>query len=135
MISISDSLQRLDAVTASGALEELCRRHKVELLVLFGSALTAEAPGDIDLAVGFAHGHRHELLDFLDALYELIPGDHLDVMPLDTAGPVALHRALTAPRVLFSITPQAFHERQIFAMMYYMDTQHFRDAILESLAE
>jgi len=134
MISVADSLEHLEGATASGEIEKLCREFHVELLVLFGSALTKDDPGDIDLAVAFSPGYKSGLLEFVDALSDLVPGDHLDVMSLEGAGPVALARALTQPRVLFSATPRAFYDRQTFAINHYIDTQHFRDAQLEILS-
>lgn len=134
MISVSDSLLRLEEAISSGAVEELCHRYHAELLVLFGSALDSHTPGDIDIAVAFGPGHQQNILHFIDALADLIPGDNLDVMLLDAANPVALARALTNPRVLFARTPRAFYDRQTFAINHYIDTQHFRDAQLEALS-
>lgn len=68
----------------------------------------------------------------LDA--ELVPGDHLDLMNLADAGPVAYHRALTHCRVLYSASSAAFAEREIFAITHYLETQPLRDLLLERLA-
>lgn len=133
MATVSDALARLGQAEASGALETLCRRRRVDLLVLFGSALTSQAPGDVDLAVAFEPGFSRNLLDFADELADLVPGDHLDIMPLDSAGPVAGQRALTRGRVLFATSPRAFFDRQTFFINHYIDTQPMRDALLESL--
>lgn len=106
----------------------------MDLLVLFGSALKADAPEDIDLGVAFAHGSKGDPLDFLNALAEVVPGDHFDVMDLDRAGPVARHRALTRCRLLFASAPAAFHERQIFAINHYIETKPLREALLNRLS-
>ncbi len=134
MITVGEQLASLEAAQASGALGELCENHQVDLLVLFGSVLTSSTPGDIDLAVAFRPDSPADLLGFLDALADVAPGDHLDVMNLGIAGPVAQHRALTNCRVLFAATPAAFHERQIFAINHYIETKPLRDALLRSLA-
>lgn len=134
MITTVDALCRLEQAKSSGVLDELCRRNHVDLLVLFGSALTNPDPGDLDIAVAFEHGFSAGLLQFIDGLADLVPGDHLDVMPLDSAGPVAGHRALTNGRVLFATSPRAFYDRQSFFINHYIDTQHMRDALLEQLA-
>lgn len=137
MSSVTEALERLDAARGSGALAELCRRHEVELLVLFGSAAStspsARAPRDVDLAVAFRHGAERRLLDVIEDLAALIGGDQLDVMDLATAGPVAMQRALTRGVVLYAETPQAFTERQIFALNHYIETAPLRRAALESL--
>ena len=124
----------LDAVDRSGQLAELCGSRGVDLLVQFGSSIGSDAPQDIDLAVAFTPGEPGDLFGFIDALNELLPGDHLDVMDLDRADPVARHRALTASRVRYASTPAAFHERQIFAINHYIETKWLRDLLLRSLA-
>ena len=134
MISVAEQLATLEAAVASRVLDQLCRDHRVELLVQFGSSVRAEDPGDIDLAVAFEHDSEADLLVFMDALADLLPGDHLDVMDLDHAGPVARHRALTDCRVIFARIPAAFFERQIFAINHYIETQPLRDALLRILA-
>lgn len=53
MRSPGKALQRLRIAVDDDRLAALCREHRVELAVLFGSALTSEEPGDVDLAVGF----------------------------------------------------------------------------------
>lgn len=133
MAGVREAIRLLESAVSSGALASLCREHQVDLLVLFGSAVHASDPGDIDLAVAFAPGEPHDLLSFLDALAALVPGDHVDVMDLAVAGPVAMRRALVDCLVLYATTPAAFFERQIFAINHYIETQPLRDALLESL--
>jgi predicted nucleotidyltransferase len=133
MVGVREAMELLQSAVSSDALAGLCREHRVDLLVLFGSAVHSPDPGDIDLAVAFTPGEPHDFLLFLNALAVLVPGDHLDVMDLAAAGPVAMRRALIECRVLYATTPAAFFERQIFAINHYIETQPLRDALLESL--
>lgn len=137
MGTVALSLRRLHQARASGSLADLCGQHELELLVLFGSAASPEAnaaePGDIDLAVAARHGGSVDLLGVTESLADLMGGDHLDVMDLALAGPVARHRALTTGEVLYADTPHTFAERQIFAINYYIETAPMRAAVLESL--
>lgn len=133
MAGVREATERLQSAASSGALAALCRKHRVDLLVLFGSAVHSPDPGDIDLAVAFVPGEPHDFLQFLDALAVLVPGDHLDLMDLAAAGPVAMRRALVDCQVLYATTPAAFFERQIYAVNHYIETQPMRDALLESL--
>lgn len=134
MISVKDSLQHLHVALSTGAIAALCEKYSVDVLVLFGSAVDSEDPGDVDIAVAFEYGHKSNLLLFIDALSDLVPGDNLDIMSLADAGPVALARALTAPKVLYARTHRSFYDRQTFAINHYIDTQHLRDAQLRILA-
>ncbi|WP_226344141.1 hypothetical protein [Agilicoccus flavus] len=130
--SAASAAARLVAAAASGELERLCHREGVDLVVQFGSSVDSRAPGDVDVAVGLTP--RADLIAVVNALADLVPGDHLDVMDLDRAGPVARHRALVGGRVLFAATPAAFFERELWAMREYMDTAPLRRALLEHLA-
>lgn len=116
-----------------GRLVALCHEQGLELLVLFGSAVSDEEPGDVDLAVAWCAAHQRDLLGVVVALMELV-GDSVDVMDLDRAGPVARQRALTRGEVLVELTPHAFAERQIHAMREFLDTQRFRDQQLRIYA-
>lgn len=133
MVGVLEALSHLDSAVGSGVLPTLCQEQRIDLLVLFGSAVNSTDPCDIDLAVAFIPGEPHDFLRFLDALAGIVPGDHVDVMDLDAAGPVARRRALTDCRVLYATTPAAFFERQIFAINHYIETQPLRDALLDSL--
>lgn len=57
------------------ALAELCRRHRIRKLSLFGSQLqgTARPDSDVDLLVEFEPGSRTTLLDMAQIEIELSP--------------------------------------------------------------
>lgn len=137
MGTVAQSLDRLLAARNSGELAALCERQELELLVLFGSAAsreeTSREPADIDLAIASRGGGSVDLLAVIDDLAQLVGGDHLDVMDLAMADPVAMHRAMTGGEVLYEGEPHAFAEKQIFAINHYIDTAHMRRAVLESL--
>lgn len=135
-ITVADALARLGAAQESGALAEMCRRFGVEILVLFGSAAQEEAthpPGDIDIAVGFDHGAPRDVLGVIDALSALVPGDHVDIMDLDRAGPVAQKAAMFGSRVLYAVNASVVTEREIKAFMMYEDTRWLRALQTEAL--
>lgn len=112
----------------------LCERFHVELLVLFGSAVSGEAPRDVDLAAGFVHGADKNVVAFVNALTELVPGDHIDLLDLNTAGPVARVEALTKGRVLYEARPSIHAEREIAALGEYLDTAYLREMLLQEPA-
>ncbi|MCW5634866.1 MAG: nucleotidyltransferase family protein [Rubrivivax sp.] len=57
------------------ALSELCRRHRIRKLSLFGSQLAGNArpDSDVDLLVEFGPGSRTTLLDMAQIEIELSP--------------------------------------------------------------
>lgn len=125
-------LEALRTDAANGQLGALCESLGVDLLVLFGSArLDPETAGDIDLAYSFDGDHRGDDLAVVNALGERYRGDHLDLMPLDRADPVAFLAALIEAEVLVERTRDKFAERQILALGIFRDTQRLRDLALE----
>lgn len=124
-ITAPQMLTSLEARVVDGSLAAVCVEYGVEILTLFGSAVSCDDPGDIDLAVGFAPGRR-DFLAVVNALSELIPGDHLDVMDLDRADPVAQMAAMFGNRVLFEAHRSVTTERAIRAFMGYEDTRWLR---------
>lgn len=111
----------------------MCQAHGVELAVLFGSALTSDEPGDVDLAVGFEDPAERRLLDVVNALVDLA-GDAIDVLDLDRGGPVVRQRALTQGELLVELSPGAFATRQMAAMREFIETMPFRRLDLELMA-
>ncbi len=136
-ISLEQAQTRLDAVVKSGQLTSLCEQLGVEIVTLFGSAVSRPNPGDLDLAVGFRRGDPHapprDFLGVVNALGELVPGDHLDIMDLDRADPVAQMAALYGSRILYQASTTATAERQMAAFTMYHDTQWLRDLQTEAL--
>ncbi len=131
--TVGEALAGLTDLAASGELASLCERFDVEIVTLFGSALTSPDPGDVDVAIGFRAGSRRDVLGVINALGEAIPGDHLDVMDLDRAGPVAQMAAMYGSKVLYEFHPSVSTEREIRAFMSYQDTQWLRDLQTECL--
>lgn len=127
----------MNAAIESEALASLCVRFGVEIVTLFGGALTRSDPGDLDIAVGFRRGDpsapARGFLGVVNALVELVPGDHLDIMDLDRADPVAQMAALYGSRILYQASTTATTERQMAAFTMYHDTQCLRDLQTEAL--
>ncbi|NNG19204.1 hypothetical protein HJ590_06340 [Naumannella sp. ID2617S] len=133
MTSVPDVVRRLRADRDNGRLADLCAAHRVDLLVLFGSAReAAEQAQDVDVAYSFQHGAEPDDLAVVNALGEAY-GDLLDIMPLDRAGSVARYAALGGGEVLVELTDQKFALQQMAAFGQYVDTQRFRDLQLEAL--
>ncbi|GMA41240.1 hypothetical protein [Mobilicoccus caccae] len=133
-ISVTDSLAHLEAAVANGRLGRACEEYGVELVTLFGSAHHGTDPHDVDMAVGFRHGIERDLLGVVGALAEFVPGDHLDVMDLDRAGPVARVEALVAARVLYEADAEVFNRREMQALGEYLDTAYLRESLIRELA-
>lgn len=125
---------RLRTASVRQALAELSRRYDVSLLVFFGSGAAGRPdPRDIDLAARFDPYHPARVLAFLDELADVVGTDRVDLMVLNTAGPVAREEALVFGESLFMASPDLFAEAQIAATMERLETDHLRRAQLEML--
>jgi predicted nucleotidyltransferase len=135
-VTVSDPktvLRRLQG-TARPELACVCERHRVELLVAFGStAQDVGKPRDLDLAVRFADSDP-DVLGFLDSLGQIADISVVDLMNLAAASPVARERSLVGSVPLFEQAPGTLARAQIAAMMERMDTDWLRRLDLELMA-
>lgn len=117
-------------------LAGICERHGVLLLTAFGSATRPDGePRDLDLAVLFDRRLTHrDALGLVDDLTALTGLQDLDVMGLNTAGPVARERALVGSIVLYEAVHGLLANEQIAAMLERMDTEWLRRAAIEGMA-
>jgi predicted nucleotidyltransferase len=131
-----EALTRLLEAAGDGRLDTTCERHGVAVLGAFGSA-THPGPGeprDLDLAVSFLPSGRGDLLGLWDELAGLSgAGDRLDLLDLDSAGPVARSHGLVGVP-LYEAESGLFARRQIAAVLERMDTEWLRRLELELLA-
>lgn len=130
---------RLREAAAQGALAELCHRHDLDLLVVFGSVLDPGSdPRDLDVAVRLRRGRdthdTYDSLKVLDDLYRLTGSERIDLMVLNRAAPLARERALTTGEPLFQLRPGDFANAQIAAIMARLDTDRFRAMELELMS-
>jgi predicted nucleotidyltransferase len=128
------ALGRLLDAAASGALDDLCRRHGVVLLVAFGSAADrlADVPvHDLDLAVLLDRDTEPNLYALVGDLMDLSDFGDIDILDLGHAGPVARAEALVATEPLYEQLPGLFAEQQVRAMLRRMDTRWLRQLDLE----
>ncbi|GAB2672214.1 nucleotidyltransferase family protein [Thalassiella azotivora] len=134
-MAVAEHLTVLREAAASGALARLCHDHDVTLLVVFGSAVDPEAvdPRDLDVAVRFTPYRPEHVLTFLDRLAELAGTGAVDLMVLNTAGPVAREQALVFGEPLYERGDGDAAREQIAATMERLDTDHLRRAQLELL--
>lgn len=128
------ALGRLTDAAADGRLDEVCARHAVRVLTVFGSVVRSDTePRDVDVAVGFEPGRRGDLLTLVDDLAVLTGSDDVDLLVLDRAGPVARERALVGCLALYESEPGAYATLQMAAMGERMDTDWLRAQDLETL--
>ncbi len=128
------ALDRLRSAADDGRLEQLCRRHGVRVLTVFGSAARPDAdPRDLDVAVGFEPHHTADVLGVLDELTVLTGSDDVDLLVLERAGPVARERALVQCVPLYESEATAYAAAQVAAMGERMDTEWLRALDLEAM--
>jgi hypothetical protein len=131
------ALGTLRRMAESGGLDRFCEDHGVQLLVAFGSTtdpLLAEHARDLDLAASFDPDGDGGLVEFINALVDLLHLDDIDVMELDRAGPVAREQALVGTVPLYEKQAGILIAMRDAAMLRRMDTGWFRELDLRLMA-
>ena len=131
----AEGLARLRAAAKSGELDVLCRRHRIRVLTVFGSA-SRDDPAARDLDVGVLL-ERNAAIDYLSVIRDLeaVTDADVDVVHLNAAGPVLRERALVGSVVLEESEPGAWASASTAAMLERMDTEWLRRLDLELLAD
>lgn len=128
--------RRLEGAVEDASIRDVCQDFAVDLLAMFGSAVSdPDTAQDLDIAVRFTRYDAGQVLILLDRLAEIADSDALDLVVLNTAGPVIKERALLRPLVLFESGPGVWANAQIAAMMERMETAPFRDAALALMSQ
>lgn len=110
----------------------LAGRPEILAVLLFGSHARGEAtPGsDVDLGVLLDRKKAREGLyrsRLTSELMEVLGTPHVDVVILDDAPPLLLHRVLRDGHLLYSVDDRAVAEFTIRAMQKYEDTKPLRE--------
>ena len=130
-----EGLRGLRAAAQDGRLDDLCRRHSVRVLTVFGSAARPGGDArDLDVAVGFEPHHAGDVLALLDDLSAITGSDDVDLLVLDRADP-SHERALVHCVPRYKSEPTAFATAQVAAEGERMDTEWLRALDLAAMRE
>jgi uncharacterized protein len=108
-------------------LEELARRHGIELILQFGSSVkgTEHERSDLDLAVRLASMPELDReLDLRAELQKIFPDREVDVAILNRADPLFLKQIVERCRLLYG-TERELAELQILAFKRYQDHRRY----------
>jgi predicted nucleotidyltransferase len=131
----AEGLARLRAAADTGELDALCRRHRIRVLTVFGSAARDDpAARDLDIGVLLERGAAIDYLGLIDDLQRITEAN-IDVVHLNPAGPVLRERALVGSVVLDESEPGAWATASTAAMQDRMDTDWLRRMDLDLLAD
>ena len=134
MSAAHDALARLRAARHDGTLHTRCDDLGVRLLVAHGSTVHAglRPPRDLDVAVLLDDGTS--IVDVVNALIDVARYDHVDVMDLRRASPLAKANALERGEALFEASPGLFVRSQVAATKERIETRWLRSLDLDLLA-
>jgi predicted nucleotidyltransferase len=133
-MSPRDGLAALQAAAESGQLDELCARHRVRILTVFGSTARGEPhPRDLDIGVMLEPDADTNYLTLIADLMNLTDTD-IDLVHLNNGGPVIRERALVGSIPLYESQPGALASAQIAAVLERIDTRWMRQLDLELMA-
>jgi predicted nucleotidyltransferase len=130
-----EGLERLRAAASSGDLRALCLRYRIGLLTVFGSVGRGEPePRDLDIGVLSEHGAVVDLFGFITEMIDLVGSDKIDVVHLNSAGPLLRERALVGAIILHEEAPGVWARASTAAVVERLDTDWLRRLGLELLA-
>ncbi|MGH3898823.1 MAG: nucleotidyltransferase family protein [Pseudonocardiaceae bacterium] len=134
-VSPIDAAQRLRGAAVDGRLEALAKVHGLSLVVLFGSASRGQHDArDLDVAVGSRARNGLDVVTMICVLMELVDSDHIDLLDLDRAGPVARQHALVPGEPLYEYRPGEFARQQMRASGQRLGTEWMRRLDLALMA-
>jgi predicted nucleotidyltransferase len=110
-------------------LSDLCRKHHLDLLVLFGSQVKGEihAHSDFDLAAVPERGFEPDLVAAtMDFSRRLQRGDVELVIVTTNDSPVLLWEIFTSGIPLYEARPDLFEDWVVLTHKIYWDTEKFR---------
>lgn len=133
--SPASALAALRDAAASGLLDEFCRRHRVRVLTVFGSAARGEPdPRDLDVGVLTESDEPLDVGVAVAELAALADFDDVDLVHLNRGGPLIRERALVGSVGLYESEPAALANAQMAAMAERVETDPMRRMNLRMLA-
>lgn len=113
----------------NSALEKLCQKHNLKLLVLHGSYAKGQATDKSDLDIGILGQKKISFKEYSSILNDFgdLFGDKFDPAFLNDAEPMICYHVATAGRPLFEYDKGDFAEYKLQAISRYMDTKKFRE--------
>ena len=109
-------------------LQQICEKHDIELVILFGSHAkgTARPDSDYDLGILKRSGsvEAEELLYLAHDLGEALDAVNVDLVDLRHAPPVLKFDAARVGQVLFESEPGRFNRFHVLAWKLYLDDHH-----------
>jgi predicted nucleotidyltransferase len=135
-MGVEEAVTRLKQAADDGGLEQLCRRHGVRVLTLFGSARTDPASArDLDVAVSFGRRATSVPVELVVAeLMDLTGTDRVDVLVLDRATPTARFAGLVDGTPLYEAEAGEWACAQMAAALEFYETEWLRRLDLELLS-
>ncbi|MGH3871726.1 MAG: hypothetical protein ACRDSR_09470 [Pseudonocardiaceae bacterium] len=134
-VSPLNAAQRLRGAAFDGRLEALAEVHDLSLVVMFGSASRGQLDArDLDVAVGSRARSGLDVVAVICALMDLVDSDHVDLLDLDRAGPVARQHALVPGEPLYEYRSGEFARQQMRASGQRLGTEWMRRLDLELMA-
>jgi uncharacterized protein len=116
------------AVSTPGTVDDIARRHRLALVVQFGSTVsgTLHQKSDVDVAVLYdrAPPSFEEQSRVAEDLQSLFPGRELDLAIIDRADPLFLKQIFERGRLLAG-SARRFAEMKIYAFKRYQDHRRY----------
>lgn len=109
-------------------LSPLFKEEGLQLVLLFGSTISAGHHSGSDIDIGFLFDRPVDILILTNRVIQLLRTDRVDVIDLSRSSPLLKFSAIRKGKVLFEQTAGLFNTFQSLTFRIYVDTKKFRDA-------
>ena len=133
MTEVHDALEHFRSMS-DAELDDVCRRHAVRVLAVFGSAISDEPhPRDLDIGVIFEPGADHDVLGLLNTLSQRLGTDAIDIVDGSRSSETARMRSIAQGEPRYESEPTAYAMAAAAAEALFLETAPMRAAALRSI--
>lgn len=108
-------------------LAPLFEDESLQLVLLFGSALTRNMRKGSDIDLAFLYDGRVDVVSLTNRILRLLHRDAVDVVDLRSANPLLRFSVARKSRPLYERSPGIFNEFCSLAFRMYVDSKKLRD--------
>ena len=109
-------------------LSPLRRDANLNLIILFGSAVTGSTHAHSDIDLAFSFQSAVDIVSLTNTVTQLLGTDNVDVVDVRRASPLLSFSIVRTGRLLYEDAPGQYNQFCSLAFRMYADTKKLRDA-------
>lgn len=114
-------------------LKPLLKEEGLQLVLLFGSAVTGKTHKHSDIDLAFLFDKPVDILSLTNKVIRLLHDDNIDVVDLRRTSPLMQFSIMKNGKLIYERTPDIFNVFYSLAFRRYIDTKKMRIAQVEAI--